>query len=336
MLRHLANRALAAVGVGVALTARAADPATAFEARFEPLYAAVFAKGGTFSGSAMSADLQALEPLARQQGVAARDTFRLYYAEAIVFGLRKMSEEAEAAARKALTAMPQADSVELAYPHFLLRYSSIRWLADAKQYDAALKLIRSFQAQYPLDRIADLPAQIRQDGEPRRDGTRVFDFPTQLQILGVYEDEGYVLHEQGKYREAKQANARMLPVARKLTKALGAPEKLRGVLNNIAQNCYELGEFDEDHAYLQERLQIALATHDHATVYDSYFQLMVLAHEQKQSDKAHQWLAMYVQYAQTQKDSEQLARAKELQAELDHRESGRHSDYPPEPAAQVR
>lgn len=325
MLRHYTGRALAAIGVSLALTARATDPASAFEARFEPLYAALFAKGGTFSGSAMSADLQALEPLARQQGVAARDMFRLYYAEAIVFGLRKMPEEAEAAARKALTAMPQADSAELAYPHFLLRYSSIRWLADARQYDAALKLIHGFQTQYPLDRIADLPAQIRQDGQPRRDGAGVFDFPTQLQILAVYEDEGYVLHEQGKYRQAKQANMRMLPVARTLTKALGVPERLGGVLNNIAQNCYELGEFDEDHAYLQERLQIALAAHDHATVYDTYFQFMVLAHEQKQPGKAREWLALYAQYAQKQKDDKQMARAKELQAELESRQSRQHS-----------
>jgi len=313
--------ALAAVSASLALAAQTTDTATAFEARFAPLHAIVFTDGGTYSGSAMSADLKALEPLVHQPGATTRDVFRLYHAEAIVYGRRGMPEEAVVAARKALVAMPKTSSAELAYPHFSLRIASIRWLSDAGEYDAALKLIHSFQAQYPLQRIASLPPQMRWDKSHSVEQAR--DFPSQLQILGVYEDEGYVLHEQGKYREAKQANERLLPVARERLKALGIPEKLRSVLANIAQNCYELCELDQAQAYLQERLQIALAAHDHATVYDCYFQLMVLANEQKQVTQARQWLTLYGQYAQTQKNSEQMARAKELQTELDSRQSKR-------------
>jgi tetratricopeptide (TPR) repeat protein len=319
-------KALAAVGVGTAgltLTAQAAGPSKAFEMRFAPLYATVFTEGGTFGGSAMSADLQALEPLLQQPGIAARDVFRLYYTEASVYARRGMPREAAAAASKALAAMPQPASTELAYPHFFLRHSSIRWLADSGQYDAALQLVRSFQARYPLQSIASLPAEMRWD--PDHPVPQARDFPSQLQILGVYEDEGYVLHEQGKYREARQANARLLPVSRERLKALGMPQRLRGVLTNIAQNCYELGELDQARAYLQERLQIALAAQDDTTVYDSYFQLMVLAHEQKQAGQARQWLARYARHAQMQRDGEQLARARELQAELDNRQSKRKS-----------
>ena len=97
---------------------------------------------------------------------------------------------------------------------------------------------------------------------------------------------------------------------------MGKLQQIRGVLTNIAQNCYELGEFDQARAYLQERLQIALNAQDHATVYDCYFQLMVLAHEQKQPGQASQWLSTYEQYAKAQKDSEQLDRVKDLRAEL--------------------
>lgn len=268
LLRRYAGlglKALAGAGIGassLALAAPSAGPAKAFEARFAPLYTTVFTEGGTFSGSAMSADLQALEPLLRQPGTAARDIFRLYYTEASVYARRGMPEEAAAAARKALAALPEPGSAELAYPHFFLRHSSIRWLADSGQHDAALKLVHSIQARYPLQRIASLPPEMRWDSSGAEPRAR--DFPSQLQILGVYEDEAYVLHEQGRYREAKQANMRLLAVARERLKALGMPQQLRGVLTNIAQNCYELGELDEARAYLQERLQIALAAQDDA------------------------------------------------------------------------
>jgi tetratricopeptide (TPR) repeat protein len=139
---------------------------------------------------------------------------------------------------------------------------------------------------------------------------RALDFPSQMQILGVYEDEGYLLHELGRFREARQANERLLPVARERLKAMGKLQQIRGVLTNIAQNCYELGDLKQAGAYLQERLQIAQAAQDHATVYDSYFQLMVLAHEQKQEPQARQWLARYEQYALNQKDSQQQTRAR--------------------------
>jgi tetratricopeptide (TPR) repeat protein len=144
-----------------------------------------------------------------------------------------------------------------------------------------------------------------------------------MQILGVYEDEGYLLHELGRFREARQANERLLPVARERLKAMGKLQQIRGVLTNIAQNCYELGDLKQAGAYLQERLQIAQAAQDHATVYDSYFQLMVLAHEQKQEPQARQWLARYEQYALNQKDSQQQTRARELLAELEQRNAGR-------------
>ena len=313
-------KALAVLGASMALSAQAAKPDTAFEARFAPLYAAVFTEGASFSGKAMSADLQALEPLVKKPGIAASDAFRLFYTQASVYGRRNMPAEAAKAAQAALATMPQVSDSQWAYAHFFLRYSSIRWLADAGQHEAALKQIRSFQAQYPLQQIARLPGKMRWDDSHSIPQAR--DFPSQLQILGVYEDEGYVLHEQGKYREARLANERLLPVSRERLKALGQMERIRGVLTNVAQNCYELGEFDQARSYLQERLQIALSTQDHATVYDSYFQLMVLAHEQKQEKQARQWLAHYEQHALAQNDSQQQARAKELLAELGQRNTG--------------
>ena len=322
------RKSVATLGAALGLSAQAVSPSagpmtgstTGFEARFAPLYATVFTEGASFSGKAMSADLQALEPLVKKSGVAASNVFRLFYTEASVYGRRGMPAEAAKAAQAALVAMPQVSDPQWAYAHFFLRYSSIRWLADSEQYEAALKQVRSFQSQYPLLQIERLPAEMRWDD--RHPIPQARDFPSQLQILGVYEDEGYVLHEQGKYREARLANERLLPVSHQRLKALGKMERMRGLLTNIAQNCYELGEFDQARAYLQERLQIALNAQDHATVYDCYFQLMVLAHEQKQAQQARQWLTRYEQYALAQNDSQQQARAKELLAELGQRNTG--------------
>ena len=324
MTTGILRKSVATLGAVLGLSAQAvsasAGSATGFEARFAPLYATVFTEGASFSGKAMSADLQALEPLVKKSGVAASDVFRLFYTEASVYGRRGMPAEAAQAAQAALVAMPQVSDPQWAYAHFFLRYSSIRWLADSEQYEAALKLVRSFQSQYPLPQIERLPVEMRWDDSHPIPQAR--DFPSQLQILGVYEDEGYVLHEQGKYREARLANERLLPVSRQRLKALGKMERMRGLLTNIAQNCYELGEFDQARTYLQERLQIALNVQDHTTVYDCYFQLMVLAHEQKQAEQARQWLTRYEQYALAQNDSQQQARAKELLAELGQRNTG--------------
>ncbi|AIJ47758.1 hypothetical protein O987_18220 [Comamonas testosteroni TK102] len=313
-------QALAVAAASMSLGA-AAKPDAGFQTRFAPLYATVFSEGGSFSGRAMSADLQALEPLLKKPGVVARDAFRLYYTQASVYARRGMSKEAAKAASTALTALPapQTDP-ELSYAQFFLRYSSIRWLADAGQHAAALKQVKALQAQYPLQQIAGLPAEMRWDESAKP--ARALDFPSQMQILGIYEDEGYLLHELGRFREARQANERLLPVARERLNDMGKLQQIRGVLTNIAQNCYELGDLKQAGAYLQERLQIAQTAQDHASVYDSYFQLMVLAHEQKQEPQARQWLARYEQYALDQKDSEQQTRARELLTELEQRTTG--------------
>lgn len=312
----------AALGLGAYAASPGAGSATGFEARFAPLYATVFTEGGSFSGSAMSRDLQALEPLLPK--AQARDAFRLYYTEASVYGRRNMPAEAAQAAQKALAALPATDaahSAEFAYPQFFLRHASIRWLADAGSYAQAMLVVKQFQREYPLRSIAALPTQMRwSDDKPI---AKALDFPTQTQILGVYEDEGYLLHEQKKYRAALQANQRLLPVARERLQALGQPELLRGLLTNLAQNSYELGDLPQARGYLQQRLDIALKAQDHDTVYDCYFQLMVLAHEQGQPQQARQWLAAYERHAQTQQDSAHLERSQQLGAELASRASQR-------------
>lgn len=312
----------AALGLGAYAASPGAGSATVFEARFAPLYAAVFTEGGSFSGSAMSRDLQVLEPLLNP--TKARDAFRLYYTEASVYGRRNMPAEAAQAAQKALVALPATDAThaaEFAYPQFFLRHASIRWLADAGNYAQAMRVVKQFQQEYPLPRIAQLPAQMRWSND--KPIAKALDFPTQTQILGVYEDEGYLLHEQKKYREALQANQRLLPIARERLQALGQPELLRGLLTNLAQNSYELGELEQARGYLQQRLDIALKAQDHDTVYDCYFQLMVLAHEQGQPQQARQWLAAYERHAQTQQDSAHLERSQQLGAELASRASQR-------------
>ena len=300
-----------------------------FEKRFAPLYAAVFSEGGRFSGSAMSADLQALEPLLKRTKAPPLDFFRLYYTQATIFSRRGMTAEAGQAAQKALVAMPKPSDPQWAYQHLELSIASIRWLADSGRYEAALKPAQTLAVQYPLAQIAKLPTQMRWDNSSPI--PQPADYPTQLQILGVYEDLGYVLHEQGQYRQALQTNQWLLPVARERLQAMGETPRLRGLLANLAQNSYKLGQMDAARKYLQERLQIALGAGDHATVYDSYFQLMVLAHEQNDPQQARQWLSTYEQYARAQGHSDQLARAQQLRDELNGREA---APAPQQPAQQ--
>lgn len=302
-----------------------------FEKRFAPLYAAVFSEGGRFSGSAMSADLQALEPILKRTKAPALDFFRLYYTQATLFNRRGMPSEAGLAAQKAITAMPKPSDPQWAYPHLELSIASVRWLAEGERYEAALKQVQTLAVRYPLQQIAKLPTQMRWDNSTPI--PQAADYPTQLQVLGIYEDLGYVLHEQGQYRQALQANQRLLPVARERLQAMGETPRLRGLLANLAQNSYMLGQVDAARNYLQERLQIALGAGDHATVYDSYFQLMVLAHEQNDPQQARQWLGTYEQYARAQGHSDQLARAQQLRDELNGREAAPPPQQPAQPPA---
>ncbi|MGE8492231.1 MAG: hypothetical protein ACN6OT_03730 [Comamonas sp.] len=309
----------------------AVTPSNNFEKRFAPLYAAVFSEGGRFSGSAMSADLQALEPILKRTKAPALDFFRLYYTQATIFSRRAMPAEAGQVAQKALVAMPKPSDPQWAYPHLELSIASIRWLAEGGRYEAAVKQAQTLITRYPLQEIARLPAQMRWDNSTPI--PQAADYPTQLQILGVYEDLGYVLHEQGQYRQALQANQQLLPVARERLLALGETPRLRGLLANLAQNSYMLGQMDAARNYLQERLQIAISAGDHDTVYDSYFQLMVLAHEQNQPQQAQQWLSAYAQYARAQGHSDQLARAEQLRDELNGREAAPPPQQPAQPPA---
>jgi hypothetical protein len=107
LARHAARgvKALAVAAASMSLSTQAAKPDAGFEARFAPLYATVFSEGGSFSGRAMSADLQALEPMLKKPGFAARDIFRLYYTQASVYARRSMPKEAAEAAQTALAAV---------------------------------------------------------------------------------------------------------------------------------------------------------------------------------------------------------------------------------------
>ena len=291
--------------------------------RLATLHQRVFTNdGSTFSGSAMSADLDALRPLLQSKDTSSEDAFRLHYTMATVYGRRNMPAEAAAAAQMALNA-PLSVLKKNADAHFFLRLSSIRWLADSGKFEAALETIHRLQAEYPLPKLSPQLQPKSKDDLPHHSSAS--GNPTLLQILGVYEDEGYVLHEQGRYREALAANQRLLAVARTQVKAIGRPELLRGVLNNAAQNAYELGDFSLAGQYLKERADIAKAAQDHETVYDSYFQLMVLAHEQAKHAQARGWIDAYSLYAKRQNDPSHIDRAQRLRDELEQKTSSHTS-----------
>ena len=92
--------------------------------------------------------------------------------------------------------------------------------------------------------------------------------------LGLRERIGYALHEAGHYIQALTHNQQLLQDARQ---TLGADNPhLRSVLNNLAQNAYDLRDLPQAEQWLHERLRVASLPHNAAaeagTAFDTLFQ----------------------------------------------------------------
>lgn len=279
-----------------------------FASRFEALHRTVYAENTHFSGSAMSADLAALEPLLVGPYDTADHRFQLYDLQAVVFGRRGMDEEAAEKAELALGQTHHMAPARFAKDRFFLRFTLPEWL-QAVDDERALGAVRAVLADYPLASLGDLPAAL-----PSAEDAR----PTRGQVLALYEREGYLLHELERYDDALATNLRTLPAARALL-----PEaeqyRLQGLLTNIAQNHHALGQLAQAEAPLLERLKWVRSQSDDERVLDTYFQLMVLAHERGQAQQADAWLARHVAHSAAMKDPAAQAESKALQQELAQR-----------------
>ena len=280
-----------------------------FDTRFAELHSTVYTPDTFFSISKMHASLAALEPLLQGELDTPERRFRLYALQASVSARGQgRQEEAARHAQRALAVAQGFAPERFAAERFFLQFSLPIWLSEDDK-DKQLTLLEPLLAAYPLNQLAQLPltqtAQV-----PTR--------PSAMQMLGLYEQHGYLLHELGRYQEALAANQRTLATARTLMPK-DEQHRLQGVLTNIAQNHHALGQLNEAEPYLLERLKLVQAQDDDEHVLDTYFQLMVLAHERGLPMQADAWLARHEAHTQAMDDEDAIAESKDLRRELQQR-----------------
>ena len=272
------------------------DSAQEFARRFNPLRDTVYDASAMFSGSAMSADLAALRPLAEGLGAESSELAQLLWLQFIVYSKRQMDDEGlplglrALAIRSALSDLTPTDRYE---QHYAIGESALQ----SEEFDTAIEHLRQ-SAHWADHEGATLSAE---------------------QKLGIREEIGYALHEAGRFAEALAHNQQLLADARR---AFGSDvdARLSGLINNLAQNAYELGDLAQAQRHLQQRLALGQALKDDGIVLDTLFQLGVLAHEAGDSPLARSLLQQRVAMAHASGDEDLLEEAQATLAELAERE----------------
>jgi tetratricopeptide (TPR) repeat protein len=271
-------------------------PAHKFARRFKPLRDTVYDAEAMFSGSAMSADLEALLPLAERLGPESAELADLLWLQFVVFAKRQMESEGLPLGLRALAirgtrgALSPTDRYE---QHYALGKAAL----GAEEYDTAIEHLRQ-AAHWSADPSATL---------------------SQDQKLGMREEIGYGLHEAGRFAEALAHNQQLLADAQGAL-GTGPDERLSGLINNLAQNAYELGDHAQAQDYLQQRLALGQALRDNDIVLDTLFQQGVLAHETGDAGLARRLFEQRVAIAQASGDDDLLEDAQARLDELNERE----------------
>ncbi|CAN7616349.1 tetratricopeptide repeat protein [Polaromonas sp. LjRoot131] len=272
------------------------SPAQRFAKKFKPLRDTVYDAGGMFSGSRMSADLAALEPLAEAVGAGSAEQADLLWLQFVVFRKRQQHAEGLPLGLRALAIRAARGSLtptERYEQHYALGESAL----EAEDYDTAVEHLQQ-SAHWAAHEGATL-------------GTE--------QKLGIREEIGYALHEAGRFAEALAHNRQLLADAQSAFGS-GTDKRLSGLINNLAQNAYELGEQAQALAWLQQRLALGQALQDTDIVLDTLFQLGVLAHEAGQPAEARALFQQRVDIARAKDDEDLLDDALATLAEFEERE----------------
>lgn len=272
------------------------SPAEQFAQRFNPLRDTVYDASAMFSGSAMSADLAALRPLAEGLGAESSELAQLLWLQFVVYSKRQMDDEGLPLGLRALairSALSDLTPTERYEQHYAIGESALQ----SEEYGTAIEHLRQ-SAHWADHAGATLGAE---------------------QKLGIREEIGYALHEAGRFDEALAHNQQLLADAQS---AFGSDtdERLSGLINNLAQNAYEMGDAAQARRYLQQRLALGQALNDDGIVLDTLFQQGVLAHESGDSSLARSLLQQRVAIAHASGDEDLLEEAQATLAELAERE----------------
>jgi tetratricopeptide (TPR) repeat protein len=267
------------------------SPAEKFARRFIPLRDTVMDANAMFSGSAMSADLDALQPLAEKLGADSAELADLLWLQFVVFGKRQMHDEGLPLGLRALAlreARGELSPHERCGQHYALGKAAL----DAEDYDTAI-------------------AQLRLADQWSGDATAL----SQEQKLGIREEIGYALHEAGQFAEALAHNQLLLAEAQR---AFGSATdaRLSGLINNLAQNAYELDDPVQANTYLQQRLTLGQALQDNDIILDTLFQQGVLAHEGGDAALARRLFEERIAIARATSDEDLLEDAQDRLDEL--------------------
>lgn len=270
-------------------------PAKRFAKKFNRLRSTVYDASSMFSGSRMSADLAALQPLAEAVGADSDEMADLLWLQFVVFHKRQQDSEGLPLGLRAL-AMRAAKGgltpTERYEQHYALGESAL----EAEDYDTAIEHLQQ-SAHWAAHEGATL-------------GTE--------QKLGIREEIGYALHEAGRFAEALAHNRQLLTDAQAAF-GFGTDKRLSGVINNLAQNAYELGKHAEAKTWLQQRLALGKALEDTDIVLDALFQLGVLAHETRRTAEARAFFQQRVDIARAKDDEYLLESAQATLAEFEER-----------------
>jgi len=272
------------------------SPAQRFAKKFNPLRDTVYDAGGMFSGSRMSADLAALQPLAEAVGADSAEMADLLWLQFVVFRKRQHHSEGLPLGLRALAlraAKGGLTPTERYEQHYALGASAL----EAEEYDTAVEHLQQ-SSHWAAHEGATLDID---------------------QKLGMREEIGYALHEAGRFAEALAHNRQLLADAQAAFGS-GTDERLSGVINNLAQNAYELGDHAEAQSWLQQRLALGQALQDTGIVLDTLFQLGVLAHEAGQPAEARALFQQRVDMARAEDDEDLLEDALATLAEFEERE----------------
>jgi tetratricopeptide (TPR) repeat protein len=252
-----------------------------------------YAEDTTFSGSAVFAALAEIEQLGRQIDENSRERAEVLALMSEVQRRRHEWEEAISLAQQSLAI--QQRSGALSEPQlFDLHYAIADGAQATGDFDTAVSHYRQ-----AVGLMATKPGL------------------TEAQRLGVRQSLGRCLHEIAAYDEALSVNRSIVADAER---EFGAEDaRLTGVLNNLAQNEYKLGNFAAGEGYLHRRLQLSRDAKKLDIELDTLFQLGVLAFEQGHVDKARRFMVERLEIARARGNRFDVKAAEESNAELDRR-----------------
>ena len=261
-----------------------------FANQFAPLDAKVFTEGTTFSASQMLEQLWKLYGLARASGECSSELARLLSTVAVVEFKRNYSVEGSLYAEAAL-AINDLSSNELVSDAIRLHD---QLASVAKDPAVAIQHMRAAVALAPRD-----PSLVP------------------LARFGLREGLGYWLHEGNLIAEAQQVNMQLLTDAER---ELGKDhEALLSVLENLAQNYYELKQLDAASSYLNRCLALARQHARPEVESRILFQMGVLAHEQGNDEEARRYMKERIEHAKRNPGLGLLDGAQSGLAELEQR-----------------